>query len=215
MKLKNILIAATLGFAAAMPQVEAASIIGAVGVTTTMGEFSHTNEPITKTIDQSGLSSAYTSGVTDFDTYTATTTHIGINDGTKSWFSAINNKTGTVTFDLGSSITIDAFALWNLHNINTNSIQNFSLLDDGNNLIGSFTAVKGPGPDSNTINAQIFSFGPVTTQHVILQVTSNYGGSLTGFGEAAFRQSASVPEPTSLALFAIGGVALARRRKAA
>lgn len=220
-KLSHLFAAASMALLASMAQAQTVgSIIGADSVSTTMGAYNPTNNPITDTIDQSGLSSTYTSGSTDYDTFTSTATHVGINDGSHSWFSALNNKTGSVTFTFASAVVLDSFALWNAHSTNTNSIKDFALYDDDNNLIGSFSAVKGPGPTSNIIQAQLFDFASaVETTSIRMDVSSNWGGVLTSFSEAAFQvgtMTAPVPEPSSLALFAAGfgllGAAARRRR---
>lgn len=219
-KLSHLFAAASMALLASMAQAQTVgSIIGADSVSTTMGAYS-SSVPLINTINQSGLSTTYTSGSTDYDTFTSTATHVGINDGSKSWFSALNNKTGSVTFTFASAVVLDSFALWNAHSTNTNSIKDFALYDDANNLIGSFSAVKGPGPTSDIIQAQLFDFASaVETTSIRMDVSSNWGGSLTSFSEAAFQvgtMTAPVPEPSSLALFAAGfgllGAAARRRR---
>lgn len=77
-----------------------------VGVTTNMGQ---TLGPPTLMIDQSGLSSSYTSGVTNFDTYLASNpTHNSTL--TTGWESGFAITTGNVDFDLGSSVTVSRMA---------------------------------------------------------------------------------------------------------
>ncbi len=71
--------------------------------------------PLVNMINQSGLSSTYTSGSTDFDTYTATATHdagtiVNLNYGQSS--QNIQNSPILFTFDLGSVVSIDALAYW-------------------------------------------------------------------------------------------------------
>ena len=67
---------------------------------------------IMSTINQSGLSSNYISGITDFDAYFAgAPTHN--NDPASEWRSDLGEFQATVTFDLGTVRTIDRFALWN------------------------------------------------------------------------------------------------------
>lgn len=198
----------------------AAAILSATSVTTTMGAFISATA-VEKAIDQSGLSQTYTSGVTDFATFTSQATHIGLSNGSASWFSALGNRTGTLKFDLGSSQTIDGLALWNQHNLNTNDIKGFKLFDGADNLLGTYTALQGNAQD--TIAAQVFAFTSVTTQFVTLEVVSNYGGQLVAIGEVAFRSATttttpptpSVPEPASgaLAALALGAAVCTRRRR--
>jgi len=96
-------------------------------------------------IDQSGLSPSYTSGVTDFNSYTSSATHAFL-EVSNAWVSNTGNPTGIITFDLGSTHSIEAFALWN-HNF-PNSINDFELLADtdgsfgngGTTSLGSFNA---------------------------------------------------------------------------
>ena len=65
---------------------------------------------VTNATDQSGLSAPYTSGVTDFASYTATTTH---NGGLGQFFGNGPFSAGNLDFDLGSSLSITSLALWN------------------------------------------------------------------------------------------------------
>ena len=67
---------------------------------------------ISNTHDQSGLSAGYTSGVTDFATYigsgpTHTTTFSGFE-----WFSSFGTSSATVTYDLGSVMSITKLAVY-------------------------------------------------------------------------------------------------------
>src|SRR5882757_2969794 len=83
------------------PGAEAGAIInpGAV-IANTMGEFGPLYD-VQGLRDESGLSAAYVSGVTDFSTYVATTTHARTDDQNGWLSSGPNVLPGHIDFDLG------------------------------------------------------------------------------------------------------------------
>ncbi len=92
------------------PAARAGLILQPTAASTDMGSFNTTTVP-DNTRNQSGLSTGYTSQVTDFDTYIASNpTHQSIVSAYR-WFSA--STTGNFDFDLGGTFTIQSFALWN------------------------------------------------------------------------------------------------------
>jgi hypothetical protein len=158
--------------------------------------------------NQSGLSAPYTSGVTDFVTYSATTNPSISN----SWFTSSAGLGGYVTFDLGASYDLNAFAIWNV--LGTSGVRNFTLFTDTDtstasvgNLIDSFSAVNGSLTSSPL---QRFNFAStVTTQYVQMRLDTNGGGTNVGFSEVAFGgTSSATPVPfdfdPSLGLAALG-----------
>jgi hypothetical protein len=206
---------------------QAGTILQPFGAATTMGNYP-TYEPF-RAINQSGLSAGYSSGVTDFDTYVATTSTVGGANGLNAWFASSGNVVGNFDFDLGGSHLIESFALWSdPQPISNQGIRQFNLFADDNSgfsspeLLGSFTAA-----DANCVGctpaqadafnlAQVFGFTPTAASYVRLQILSNYGNTdTTGISEAAF-EVAPVPLPAAawLLLSGLGGIgALARRRK--
>ncbi len=159
--------------------------------------------------NQSGLlPSGYSSEMTDFASYTASTVHNSSSFGTNSWQSS-SSVPGNVDFDLGGVHVIEAFALWNLGSIigfNDAAVQNFTLLASSDDtfttttLLGDFVA---NAPSANLVPAQIFTFSPTAAAFVRMEITSNHGqpGGSVGFGEAAFEVRVNViPEPSTLAM---------------
>jgi len=171
---------------------------------------------IGNTIDQSGLTANYVSGVTDFDTFVATTGHI--NNNPDLWKTFANPALPIVnTFDLGALFEIGGFAMW--HTFPNFHIKDFELFSDtdgnfgngGTTSLGTFVAPVSGGPGHS------FAFNSTLTQFVHLEITSKASGSDITEGEFAFNQ---VPEPSTLILFALGfcgilGLSYRQRKKAA
>lgn len=156
-------------------------------------------------INQSGLSAGYIAGVTDFDSFVASTTHDGL-AALNSGFSV--GPFGSFSYDLGAVYNIDAIGLW--ATANTGSVLQFNLYADNDNdfsngnsgLLGGFNAVG-----SNYTAAdpgQAFTFGDVSTRYVHMEILTTDGGAQPGLGEVVFRTATMVPEPEPMALFAAG-----------
>lgn len=218
--LKAAAIAAVMGVGAVAPS--NATVIGAIsGVINSGGPGSGT---LTETFDGSGLSVGYTSGVTDFDTYVAGTTHSGVFSGNE-WFSNFGTTSASVTYDLGAVFSISAMALWNEESSGIGSLD-LLISSDGvtfSSLLSGLVPTDNPlgDPlDPSEYLADVFSFATTSFRYITLDMSScpqidpgSY--SSCAIGEVAFRQVAAVPVPAAgLLLFgALGGLALIRRRR--
>jgi hypothetical protein len=176
------------------------------------------NNPISVTYDRSGLSSGFTSGVTDFDTYIASNpTHTIFYVGNE-WFSNQGTTSATVTYDLGSSKTIDKLALWNEE---FSSIGTLNLFYSNDN-VNFFSLASGLSPTNNPLDvdykADVFSFASTNARYVRFEASAceqvNYAGC--GIAEVAFSVNtiaAAVPEPFTIVGTLVGGTAALRMRK--
>ena len=194
-----------------------------MGVTT--DNPARSTRPVNNLINQSGLSSSYTSGVTDFDSFVASTTHSDLNNS----YHAQNSGglPAHFSFDMGSSVSLSSVAFWGTPNVGDfGAIEVFSDTDGifgngGTTSLGSFTFVE---TGSGSSNPQTFSFPDINTQFIHLEVTSFEDPGIcdtTCFmfgGEVAFEEGASVPVPfevsPTLGLLTIGGIwGVSRLRK--
>ncbi len=217
---KTLCVAAIAGLGAVLPA--NAAIISAVsGVINSGGPGSGT---LSETFNQSGLSAGYTSGVTGFNTFVATTTHTNLFTDfvdVFEWFSNEGTDSASVTYDLGSVVKIDKMALWNEES------SGIGLLDllfstDGttfSSLLSGLTPTDNPLAD---YLADVFSFASTDLRYVRMDMSrcpQPVAGiyNACAIGEVAFNQVAAVPVPAAglLLLGALGGLGLMRRRRAA
>ena len=122
----------------------------------------------------------------------------------------------TFTFDLGGTIAINGFALWNIDR-NPGGIANFDLLADNDNdpgngatlLLDNFPTA-GAGPNQSL--GQTFSFPSTSASFMHLAVNDAIFSTpeFVGGGEVAF---STVPEPSTFVLCSLGIVSLGWRRR--
>lgn len=197
-----------------------AAIVSPTGATAS-SQFS-ADYDIGNTIDQSGLSVGYTSGVTNFDTYLALNpTHTPVATGFE-WFTPQGVREATVTYDLGGANTIDRLALWNEEVSGFGAASIFASLD--NVLFSPLTTINPvDSPLDSDYAAQIFAFAAVNARYLRFDITGcpqlpqAFDGC--GIGEVAFStvgDVSQVPLPGAVWLFlsALAGLSMIRRRYA-
>jgi hypothetical protein len=179
-------------------------------------------------INQSGLSTNYVSGVTDFDAYTAGDPRDTGNTTNDDW-SAPGNVTGvTLDFSFDNTYAFESLALWNrgtqqFGQAFNNQILDFQLFSATDNtfsnltLIGNFTADRSLGTVLNT-GVEVFGFSPVEAANLRMFLTLPGDAYLLSASEMAFEGTAvsAVPVPAAIWLFGSGLIGLAgiARRKA-
>lgn len=144
------------------------------------------------------------------------------------WYASSSNtwvsgyKAGYVIFDLGDEYYVDGMSIWPFNGNNQICVKDVQVLSstDGSNYIpvAGAPSVFPQGPCANVVNPVHYSFPRIQATHIRFDVLDNYGYSspsgwcYSGFAEVQF-DGIPVPEPASLGLFALMGMALLRRRR--
>lgn len=205
-------IGATIAFACCSAGASAGQITSAVGAVINAG--GPGSGAIANTYNQSGLDATYTSGVTDFASFVATTKHTYVFENTE-WFSNLGTTSASVTYDLGAVKRIDALALWNEESSGV-GVYTVSYSSDGSNFQSLLPGVFPTDHEYNDYTADVFAFAAVDAQYVRLdmascpqQVATTYDSC--ALGEVAFSVSA-VPEPEQALMLPAGLLMLAAWR---
>lgn len=203
--LRNLLLPAAFTAALLATPAQAGAILQPATAISSAGSYS--TYDIVHTIDQSGMSATYSSQVTDFDSFVSLTPTSGGSNSYNGWFSPSEVTASNITFNLGGTFDIDAFALWTDFQNAGQGVNSFRLTasqDAGfssSTLLGDFFATAGTGFPESTNVGQVFNFNTTTASYVLMEIFSNHGASfpVVGFSEAAFRiaDSSATPPPGS------------------
>ncbi len=164
-----------------------------------------------RTIDQSGLSIGYVSGVTDFNTYVSSSPIHTRNNTLPNYAASFSLPPQNVDYDLGSTYGVQQLAFWNYpfqssagvtsFDVFTSSVSNFS----SSFFAGSFLPLDDGNSSTNAV--QVFDIADSTARFVRLRVTGTASSNATGFSEIAFDTAAPsnpVPAPAGLLLVGSG-----------
>jgi hypothetical protein len=213
--LSLVTVGATVMALGAITQAEATQIIQPQSASTTLGEFGPFI--LDNAINQSGLSTTYTSGVTEFASYLSgnPTQSFSV-----SWIGS-SSAPGSVTFDLGNVFDLDGMAMWGTAGVT--SVKDFDLFASLTGVDGSFVSLGSfvQNFESGADTAQVFNFNTTTAQFIRMDITDSYQASNSvGIGEVAFRTADVTPEPVPepMTIFgaatALGFGALVNRKNA-
>jgi hypothetical protein len=212
--IKNLVVVLAL----ALPTITQAQLIISPVAVNASSAFADPSTAAVNTINGSGLSFALNTGDTIPGTYP---THSAVNNNI--WHTAVGVLTPTITFDLGASYDVTGFHLWNFQQFDTTGvsrgIQTTNILgsSDGisfTTLISNQTFTQATG--LSTYTGEDYSLSAANIRYVRFGVLSNYGDvNVTGLSEVRFLGTVAVPEPSSLAMLALGGLVMlwAVRRK--
>lgn len=212
--------ALAMGISLAAASTTNAAIIGAMDATINAGGPGFGT--LQGTFDQSGLSSRYISGVTDFASFVATTTHAH-EFAENEWFSERGITQASVTYNLGAVNNVDSLALWNEDAAGIGTLD-LSVSSDGVNFTHLLSGLEPVQNDFDTdYAAEVFSFAATAFQFIRFDMSDcpRGGGTFRGcaIGEVAFNavRVSDVPVPAGLPLL-LGGLGVfgyMRRRKQA
>ena len=186
----------------------------------TAGDFS-ADAAIDSTIDHSGLSAGFTSGVTDFDSYIASNpVHEWIFTDGSEWFSEGGQTRGILVYDLGDTYAVNRLALWNeefsgIQTMHVETSTNAAFLTSV--FVGDFNPTNTPFDQSYP--SEVFDLSDSIARYVRLTITGPQTpnrGTFLSMGEIAFDvQPTAVPEPATMStvLLGLGAARLLRRRR--
>ncbi len=167
-----------------------------------------------RTIDQSGLSDLYVSGVTDFDAYVGLLpTHLRSNDPAN-YAASLEDPPQNIDFDLGFSTSVTQLALWNYPFASSGGIIDFNVFTaqsadfSDSVLVGSFAALDDGDGNLNTV--QVFDLADSLARYVRVGVLTTATLDGTGLSEVAF---GTIPAPGVVALLGLAGFMGTRRRR--
>ena len=210
------LVVALFGAAVLASASHAQSILGISAISSPQGDFGSLFA-LDNAINQSGLSVGYTSGVTNFASYVASTTHAS-EASFNSGFTRTVGLPQIFSFDIGSVQAVDGFAIWATDNLGSVTAFNLYADNDNNfgNGVGSLLGAFNVSGESALSFADVRSFSAVSTRYLQLQVNAPADFN-AGIGEFALRKaSTTVPEPSTYAMMGAGLLALgliSRRRR--